>query len=155
MNCCGEVINCFFDPQGYCPYAINCYETCPLGDPFECAQMCDGGNFNVPFNDLFTCGVNYCPAECIQAEPPPPEECPVTSGDPQCDNCINSQCAYECNTCMNNGQCVDLLVCLSECSDYQCQEQCFAQFPGGVDDLMAFIGSDGCLSMYCSGPCGF
>ena len=151
-NCCGEVINCFNDPQGFCPQAVSCFESCPMGDPMACAQMCDQGMYNVPFNDVISCGTNFCPAECMNPVQP---DCPLQTGDPQCDNCMNSICGYECNACINNNQCMDLLMCVQECYDDACYQQCFMQYPAGVDPLMAFLGQDGCLAVNCSGACGF
>jgi hypothetical protein len=152
MNCCDQVISCFNDPQGFCPKALECYENCPMGDPSACAQQCDQGMYNVPFNDLLTCGMNACPTECMTTTQ---QECPVTSNDPQCDNCINTMCNYECNTCVNNSQCVDLLMCLQECYDDACYQSCASQYPGGLDAYMAFLGQNGCLATNCYADCGF
>ena len=152
MSCCGEVINCFQDPDGFCPIAVDCFEKCPTGDPYACAQSCDGGNFSVPFNDLFNCGAANCPAQCMNATQP---SCAVQSGSPACDECINTQCAAECNACANNPSCMDLLACIQPCSSYQCQQDCINQFPAGVDDLLAFLAQDGCLATNCGAPCGF
>lgn len=156
MNCCGEVIACFEDPAGFCPKAVECFENCPMGDPMECASMCDDGNFDVAFNDLIMCGASNCPNACMNTDPPPPPpDCPVQSGSPPCDECINTQCGDECMACVGNDDCMELLYCLSDCYDDACQQECLASHPGGVNDLLAFLGYDGCLANNCANECGF
>jgi hypothetical protein len=152
MNCCGEVISCFEDPTGYCPQILDCYENCPMGDPYECASMCDNGNFNIEFNDVFECGASYCAGPCMNPVPPP-DECPLQTADPPCDNCMQTKCGAECNACVNNSQCMDLLYCATSCSDDACQQQCFDTYPNGVDVLLEFLGVGGCLEVNCSNEC--
>jgi hypothetical protein len=151
--CCWEVINCFQDPDGFCPTALQCFENCPSGDPYACAMQCDGGNYNVPFNDLTMCGSTNCMADCMQ--PPPPPTCFLQTGMPACDQCINTACGGSCSTCYNNAQCRDLLYCIMDCETESCMNQCVSQYPGGINDLMDFIGQGGCVDANCSSPCNF
>ncbi len=154
MNCCSQVINCFQDPSMFCPYAIQCFEDCTLGDPLQCYQMCDGGSGNQAFTDLVMCGSGPCASVCQSTLPPPPQ-CPIESSIPECDDCINDQCGTECLACINNSQCVDLLVCVYDCYDQSCMQNCINQYPGGVNDLFSFLGEGGCVDTKCSTPCGF
>lgn len=84
------------------------------------------------------------------------DSCGMTSSDTVCDDCMNQRCFTECAACANNQSCLDLLTCIQGCTtgDTVCEDNCTNQYPSGLDDLLNFIGSGGCLDVNCTTECG-
>ncbi len=84
-----------------------------------------------------------------------PNTCALT-GDPTCDSCLSTSCGTECSTCLNDPACYDLLNCITNCpsGSQQCQQQCVSQNPGALDQLLAFLGPNGCAQANCYDQCG-
>ena len=82
-------------------------------------------------------------------------DCLISASDPVCDNCLQTQCYYECAACSSNWECLDLLDCVNSCYDDFCVDDCTWMYPDGVDDLLAFLGSStGCVTLACYYECG-
>lgn len=96
------------------------------------------------------CLTLQCDAECGSTG------CGLTTSDAVCDDCINSKCFNECSACANNPSCLDLLTCIQDCADGDaaCQDNCANVYSSGVDALLNFLGTDGCMSANCSVECG-
>jgi hypothetical protein len=47
--------------------------------------------------------------------PPPACSLPLPTGMPSCDSCIGQSCCVEDQRCGNDPQCLDLIMCMSEC----------------------------------------
>jgi hypothetical protein len=84
------------------------------------------------------------------------DACPLQSGDPNCDACIDTSCATECTTCLNDSACSALLDCILQCTpnNNQCQQHCAQQNPAGINPLLAFLGPNGCVAASCDAACG-
>jgi hypothetical protein len=84
-------------------------------------------------------------------------------GGTACDDCLldaqleGGACYDEVIACNDNPECYGLIDCANACMDQACVDQCVADFPGGVDDLLALqdciFGPDG-TSGACGAVCG-
>jgi hypothetical protein len=76
----------------------------------------------------------------------------LSSGNAQCDTCVNSKCCAEATACSNDPACTDILGCFStkNCADDACYTQCENAHPTGVQKEQAFYG---CLGSSCKTAC--
>jgi hypothetical protein len=100
----------------------------------------------------------------VDARPIVPETGPpqcnlsLTTGDPQCDNCIGAQCCATENACTGDADCRGLIACYNVCAQdpntmQTCMSTCDTQYPRGyalLDALGACMGSS--CSVECGGP---
>jgi hypothetical protein len=82
--------------------------------------------------------------------PPPPACGGFGSSTAACDTCIKGTCCTAAATCGANADCTSLATCAGSCSTSACVTQCESTYPGGVDDLSAFLT---CTSDRCNGAC--
>jgi hypothetical protein len=84
------------------------------------------------------------------------DDCEIGATDPTCDNCLKTKCYYQCAACSMNIECLLLLDCINSCPawDDWCVDDCAWYYSGGVNDLLALLGSSsGCLALQCSYEC--
>jgi len=82
--------------------------------------------------------------------------CYLRTNKPACDDCLQTMCLSECSTCVEwYSQCAPLLDCIANCpgGESQCVSNCSAQYPGGVDQLVALLGPQGCVATQCAAEC--
>lgn len=88
--------------------------------------------------------------------------CDIQTGLTECDQCINTQCLTECNTCADNADCVAIWECImNDCvsadggASQNCAMGCVTANPGGLTDFQAFWQglSPGCVATNCESEC--
>ncbi len=94
-----------------------------------------------------------------------PAICPISSRTRACDECIQTNCLMPCGKCAANPDCKAIWDCvLSGCAGttpggsgptQECVQNCFASFPGGVEDASAFYDGmqPGCIISRCVQQC--
>ncbi|HQP33637.1 MAG TPA: hypothetical protein PLI95_00595, partial [Polyangiaceae bacterium] len=88
--------------------------------------------------------------------------CAIVIGVPACDECINTSCSSECNTCAQNAECVAIFECVTgTCvsdagqADMTCAMGCVTSHTAGMNDFFKFWQGTqpGCVSKNCATPC--
>jgi hypothetical protein len=74
-----------------------------------------------------------------------------TSGDPDCDFCLEDLCCDALQACDSNPDCVDYYYCVDTCPDEFCTQDCYNINPAGGD---AFQGIYNCGAANCFDECG-
>jgi hypothetical protein len=133
-----------------CTDLLDCIQDCTDA---TCENTCLGqfptgeASFNA-FVGETGCMVVDCATECGTTG------CGLTSSIAACDECINTSCYSECVACSDTPDCLDLLDCISACSDATCDDACIATYPNGLDPLTNLLGTDGCMDVMCATECG-
>jgi hypothetical protein len=106
----------------------------------QCLQTFPNGISSVLL--VSDCATNRCPSDCPMGS---------TMLTP-CEQCLYADCSAEMNACLSTPDCLGLLQCLQGCSDGQltCQQQCYADHPGGAMPLELVIG---CSQSECPVDC--
>lgn len=82
--------------------------------------------------------------------------CPIDTGWPPCNDCIDAECGTECANCVAEPECNSLLECLLACQNQndQCSQDCVNQYPGGINTILELVGQNGCVTANCGSACG-
>src|SRR5258705_576308 len=80
----------------------------------------------------------------------PPGNCPAMANDDMCTTCLKSKCCSEINACASDAQCAGLSMCAAACADNACIQNCFNQFPQGLNALQAILD---CQMTNCATEC--
>jgi hypothetical protein len=143
QNCCPEATACHDDPA--CDPAWDCNMTC--GDDGACRARCT--TFFTRANTLVD--VNVCREKSCRAE------CGLSCGGfgytaPGCSACVKQTCCSTAADCAQNGDCVKLDVCRSNCiaGSSTCPPECERTYSGGVAELAPWID---CVQNMCSDAC--
>lgn len=148
---CGAQCNaCFAEPQcqyywacsSGCAYDKACLANCkaryPLGEPL----------FNALLDDSGACINNSCKTECTVT-------CSNIIVSGSCATCNTNNCSSQCQTCLSQSECLDLLYCIDSCyGDEQCGNNCLSDYSAGVSAMDSWLGNSGCLHTYCASACG-
>ena len=113
-----------------CGGTPECYQSCATQHPTAISR----GAL------LVDCAARDCPVEC-------PGYQPLT----ECQSCLYARCPEQMNTCVANPDCTELLYCLDACTDAECTNDCYFEFPDGTGDAGP-VGT--CLQDECPAECG-
>jgi hypothetical protein len=67
-----------------------------------------------------------------------------------CQDCLSTYCSSEAAACVQNPYCQAIVECGANCSDLQCYDDCYAQYPAGQ---AAYDDNYNCLDIVCSSEC--
>lgn len=80
-------------------------------------------------------------------------DCQFTVQKAECNSCLHTTCGDLCATCSKMASCGALYTCMTDCTSYDCQKQCEAQYPDALLPLIDFLGKGGCVDQQCQGSC--
>ena len=139
QSCQETYCACYANPS--CVNLAACGAGCAAND-LACFQTCWTANPDGISDGalLVDCAASSCSAGC-------PGLTPLTP----CQKCLYQQCPAPMNKCVANADCVALLYCLGACTNEACYDGCYAQHPGGVEDVTP-VGE--CSQVSCTAACG-
>jgi len=143
QNCCPEATACHGDPA--CDPAWDCNVAC--GDDGACRSRCTTFFTRADsLVDVSVCRDSQCKTECG-----------LSCGGfgynaPACSACVKQTCCSTASTCSQNGECVKLDLCRTNCipGSSTCPPECEQRYAGGVQDLAPWLD---CVQNLCSEAC--
>jgi hypothetical protein len=122
-SCCDFATSCAADPS--CAAIEKCLGDC-AGD-LDCRAQCGANGVPTAWPALSVCQANQCADACgVSCES-------VVLQNAECTTCAHSACCSEISSCIRDLDCSELLACAENCTDFQCQSDCFVQHPGGFE----------------------